>query len=42
MTPPNHPGFRRLAAVVAAVGTLFWLYRFYAIDHVPPGDGTGF
>jgi hypothetical protein len=42
MTPSNHLGFRKLAAVVAAVGTLFWLYTFYAIDHVPLGDGTGF
>jgi hypothetical protein len=31
-----------MAAVIAAVGTLFWLYTFYAIDHVPQGDGTGF
>ena len=34
--------FRKIAALVAAVGTLFWLYTFYAIAHVPPGDGTGF
>lgn len=34
--------FRRLATWVAAVGTLFWLYTFYAIAHVPLGDGTGF
>ncbi|MBR0698230.1 hypothetical protein [Bradyrhizobium lablabi] len=33
---------RMLAVVVAAAGTLFWLYTFYAIAHVPPGDGTGF
>ncbi|WP_339028285.1 hypothetical protein WHZ78_06925 [Bradyrhizobium symbiodeficiens] len=38
-TPLN---FRKMAALVAAVGTLFWLYTFYAIAHVPPGDGTGF
>ena len=42
MTPSNHLDFRKLAAVVAAGGTLFWLYTFYAIDHVPLGDGTGF
>ncbi|MCP1913887.1 MULTISPECIES: hypothetical protein [Bradyrhizobium] len=34
--------FRKIAALVAAAGTLFWLYTFYAIAHVPPGDGTGF
>jgi hypothetical protein len=34
--------FRQVAAVIAAAGTLFWLYTFYAIDHVPQGDGTGF
>ena len=38
----NQLDFHRLAAVVAAAGTLFWLYTFYAIDHVPMGDGTGF
>ena len=31
-----------MAAVIAAVGTLFWLYTFYAIDQVPQGDGSGF
>jgi hypothetical protein len=30
-----------MAAVIAAVGTLFWLYTFYAIDRVPQGDGSG-
>jgi hypothetical protein len=34
--------FRQMAAVIAALGTLFWLYTFYAIDHVPQGDGSGF
>jgi hypothetical protein len=34
--------FRKIAALVASAGTLFWLYSFYAIAHVPPGDGTGF
>ena len=38
-TPLN---FRKIAAFVAAAGTLFWLYTFYAIAHVPHGDGTGF
>lgn len=31
-----------MAAVIAAMGTLFWLYTFYAIDRVPQGDGSGF
>jgi hypothetical protein len=34
--------FRKIAALVAAAGTLFWLYTFYAIAHLPLGDGTGF
>ena len=38
----RNPSFRQMAAVIAAVGTLFWLYTFYAIDHVPQGDGSGF
>jgi hypothetical protein len=42
MTPSKPFDFHRLALVVASVGTLFWLYTFYAIDHVPVGDGTGF
>jgi len=33
---------RKFALAVACAGTSFWLYTFYAIDHVPPGDGTGF
>ncbi|WP_245288098.1 hypothetical protein [Bradyrhizobium sp. Ec3.3] len=33
-------GFRKIAALIAAAGTLFWLYTFYAIAHVPIGDGT--
>ncbi len=33
---------RKFAAIIASAGTLFWLYTFYAIDHVPMGDGTGF
>ncbi len=41
INPPRRPDVRRFAALVAALGTLFWLYSFYAIAHVPPGDGTG-
>lgn len=33
---------RCLAFAVSLAGTLFWLYTFYAIAQVPPGDGTGF
>jgi hypothetical protein len=33
---------RVAALVVASLGTLFWLYTFFAIAHVPLGDGTGF
>jgi hypothetical protein len=36
------PNFRKAAAIVAAIGTTFWLYTFYAIAHVAQGDGTGF
>jgi hypothetical protein len=32
---------RQMAAVIAAGGTLFWLYTFFAIDRVPLGDGSG-
>ena len=42
MVSLGNPSFRQLAAVIAAMGTLFWLYTFYAIDHVPQGDGSGF
>ncbi|MGY8637538.1 hypothetical protein RAD15_34220 [Bradyrhizobium sp. 14AA] len=42
MTAPAPPNFRKIGALVAAVGTLFWLYTFYFIAHVPPGDGSGF
>src|SRR5258707_2501956 len=41
LDPPRRPDIRKFAALVAALGTLFWLYTFYAIDHVPLGDGTG-
>lgn len=42
MSAPTPLNFRRIAALVAATGTLFWLYTFYYIANVPPGDGTGF
>lgn len=42
MVPCHALKVRRIAAAVAAAGTLFWLYTFYAIAHVPDGDGTGF
>ncbi|WFU71038.1 hypothetical protein [Bradyrhizobium sp. CB2312] len=42
MTAPTPLNFRKIAALVAAAGTLFWLYTFYFIAHVPQGDGTGF
>lgn len=35
------PHLRKLGAALATAGTLFWLYTFYAIGHVPRGDGTG-
>jgi len=39
----SNPRRLRIAAlVVAAIGTLFWAYTFYAIAQVPAGDGTGF
>jgi hypothetical protein len=38
MTASAPLDFRKIAALVAAAGTLFWLYTFYAIAHVP-GDG---
>src|SRR5262245_49994542 len=39
----NNPRRLRIAALVlAAVGTLFWLYTFYGIAQVPAGDGSGF
>lgn len=42
MTELTSLHFRKAAALVAAAGTLFWLYTFYFIAHVPPGDGSGF
>jgi hypothetical protein len=40
-TAPS-PHLRKFAAALAAAGLLFWLYTFYAIAHVPQGDGSGF
>lgn len=40
-TAPS-PHLRLFAAGLAVAGLLFWLYTFYHIAHVPPGDGTGF
>jgi hypothetical protein len=42
VNPPRRPDIRKFAGLVATLGTLFWLYTFYAVAHVPPGDGTGF
>ncbi|WP_249152504.1 hypothetical protein [Bradyrhizobium liaoningense] len=42
MTASTPLNFRKIAALIAAAGTLFWLYTFYFIAHVPPGDGSGF
>ncbi len=39
-TAPS-PHLRKFAAALAVAGLLFWLYTFYAIAHVPSGDGTG-
>lgn len=36
------PAFRTIALASGAAGTLFWMYTFYWISKVPPGDGTGF
>ncbi|MCA1550757.1 hypothetical protein I6F36_28400 [Bradyrhizobium sp. BRP19] len=42
MTASTPLNFRKIAALVAAAGTLFWLYTFHYIANVPPGDGSGF
>jgi hypothetical protein len=42
MTASAPLNFCKIAALIATAGTQFWLYTFYAIAHVPPGDGTGF
>jgi hypothetical protein len=31
-----------IAFASGVTGTLFWIYTFYWISKVPPGDGTGF
>jgi hypothetical protein len=41
-TPVDSDSVRKFALAMAAIGTLFWLYTFYAISRVPLGDGTGF
>ncbi len=33
---------RTSALAASGIGTLFWLYTFYGIAQVPPGDGSGF
>jgi hypothetical protein len=42
MVSLHNLSFRQMAAIIAAAGTLFWLYTFYAINRVPQGDGSGF
>ncbi|QIO35947.1 hypothetical protein [Bradyrhizobium sp. 1(2017)] len=42
MTASTPLNFRKIAALVAAAGTLFWLYTFHYIANVPSGDGSGF
>jgi multisubunit Na+/H+ antiporter MnhB subunit len=39
---PTTTARRRLAALLAGFGTLFWVYTFFAIARLPAGDGTGF
>jgi hypothetical protein len=38
----HSPLFRNIALGSGIAGTLFWIYTFYWISQVPPGDGTGF
>ena len=42
MTLSDHLNFRKIAAVIAAAGTLFWIYTLFAIGNVPRGDTMGF
>ena len=42
MTESTPLNFRKIAAFIAAAGTLFWLYTFYHIANVPQGDRSGF
>lgn len=39
MTLSHHLNFRRIAALVAAAGTLFWIYTFHATYPSPGSDG---
>ena len=39
---PIQRKLRIAALAMCALGTGFWLYTFYYISQVPPGDGTGF
>ncbi|WP_246738588.1 hypothetical protein [Bradyrhizobium sp. CCBAU 051011] len=39
MTLSGHLNFRKIAALVAAAGTLFWIYTFHAIYPTPGSDG---
>ncbi|WP_424632038.1 hypothetical protein [Bradyrhizobium sp. SYSU BS000235] len=39
----THPPVLRTIALTSGIaGTLFWIYTFYWISKLPPGDGTGF
>jgi hypothetical protein len=38
----HSPVLRTIALASGIAGTLFWIYTFYWISKVPPGDGTGF
>ena len=38
----HSPILRTIALASGAAGTLFWIYTFYWISKLPPGDGTGF
>ncbi len=38
----HSPVLRYIALASGIAGTLFWIYTFYWISKVPPGDGTGF
>ena len=42
MMPSSAVSFRKIAALVALAGTVFWIYTFHAIDNVPPGDHAAF
>jgi hypothetical protein len=38
----HSPVLRTIALGSGIAGTLFWIYTFYWISKLPPGDGTGF